>query len=229
MTPAKARAVARLMLPLIQPRHTRVPVEAVLDAADAVAADPSAVKAWTARTLQWAMAEAIKDPETLEGNIADAACNAMTATLCEIEGQSQHGLRDTCCELVLAAAERVRLTALGRVWPHENNARRAKASGDERGAEAEYRLAFNAACWAAVLEPSPQFRCRALWEAMKLANACNAPLEALRIAKLGLDAADEAKDAVSDKDRAVMANVVKTLEAQVRERYPHLSECVIGP
>lgn len=221
MTPAKARAVARLMLPLIQSKPTRVSVEAVLDAADAVATDPSPVKAWTTRTLQWAMAQAIEDPETLEGCIADAACNAMTATLCELEDQSQHGLRDTCCELVLAGVERVRLTASVKVWPHERNAQRAKASGDEALAKAEYELAFNAACWAAVLEPSPQLRCRALWEAMKLADACNAPLEALCIAKLGLAAADEAGAAVSDHARAVMADVVKTREMQVRECYPH--------
>lgn len=227
LTPTKARAVARLMLPLIQSKPARVSVEAVLDAADAVAADPSPVKAWTARTLQWAMAQAIEDPETLEGCIADVACNAMTATLCEMEGQSQHGLRDTCCELVLAGVERVRLTASVKVWPHEKNARRAKASGDEALAKAEYELAFNAACWAAVLEPSPQLRFTALWEAMKLANACNAPLEALRVAKLGLAAADEAKDAVSDKDRAVMANVVETMEAQVRERYLHAQDSSI--
>ncbi len=225
MTPTKARAVARLLLPLA--KSARVSIEAVLDAADAVAVNPSPVKAWTARTLQWAMAQAIEDPETLDGAIADATCNAMTATLCEVEGRGQDGLRDACCELVLAAVKRVRLTALGRVWPHERNARQAKAKGDEALAKAEYELAFNAASWAAVLEPVPQFRCRSLWEAMKLANACDSPLEALRLAKLGLAAANEAKDAVPDKDRALMADVVKTLEAQVRERYPHLPESCI--
>jgi hypothetical protein len=222
MTPTKARAVARLMLPLAQ--SARVSVEAVLDAADAVAVFPTPVKAWTARTLQWAMAQGIQDPETLEGIVADVACNAVTATLCEMEGQSQNGLRDICCELVAAAVERVKLASSVSARHHEVDAERAKAKGYEALAKAEYEKAFNAASWVAVLEQSPQFRWRALWDAMKLANACDAPLEALRVAKLSLTAAGEAGAAVTDKERALMADVVKTLETQVRERYPHLRE-----